>query len=44
MGELYHSEKGEPFFEGLWVNDMADGRGTLYTEDGTYDGEFKVSL
>lgn len=39
MGELYHH--GVALYEGLWMNDLPNGRGALYTEDGDYEGEFK---
>lgn len=39
MGEVFH--KGVATYEGLWMNDLPNGRGTLYTADGIYEGEFR---
>lgn len=40
MGELY--VHGVALYEGLWMNDLPNGRGALYAPDGDYEGEFKA--
>lgn len=39
VGELFHN--GVSIYEGLWMNDLPNGRGALYSDDGSYEGELK---
>lgn len=40
MGQLCEGNK--PVYEGFWSNDVPHGRGTLTTNDGVYEGEFRA--
>ena len=41
-GQLYADDAKGLIYDGLWKDDVPEGRGTLYAEDGEYEGDFKA--